>query len=435
MICLPLLIYLLSHPASADQRLEQVAVADLPSLLRNLGAWLRVWFTEGASDPVYNLPGRPLLDLPLALLFFAGIGGLVTWVKRDRALWLVLLIGGSIAPALLTDDPLKWLRAIGLNVPLAILLGIGAVTVERLVRWIEGGSQTRPYNPIAWGWAQRMSHRTMGAPLLPIILVAFAGANTLRDFNTWVSSPDLFIPMEQHIYHAIDWLAENAPADAPVYFSPFSADHPVLVLREWRLGDRPVGAFEAVSCLAIPDAPEAYYFALTLYDPGFADRLGQWAQVDPVYTADPRYVIDRAVPHADLFDRDLLDFGDQIGARVLTSPPATASAGASIDLTFELSALGTIDRAYTLFVHLYKGTDLDQGITLISQIDQPICPSDPPARWRPDERILQTYSLPIPVGIEPGSYTVAFGIYDSATVTRLPVGSTDYAVIGTLEVQ
>ena len=52
---------------------------------------------QGASDVVYNLPGRPLLDLPLGLLFVAGIVALI--VRRDRSVWLILLAGASVATA------------------------------------------------------------------------------------------------------------------------------------------------------------------------------------------------------------------------------------------------------------------------------------------------------------------------------------------------
>ncbi len=143
-IGLPLLIYILTNPAAADQRIDQVAITGIDQLVNNIGAWLRVWVDQGATDVVYNLPGRPLLDLPLALLFVAGIGALI--VRRDRSSWLILLAGASVAPALLTTDPLKWLRAIGLNVPLAIGLGLGALAIERGIKWIarRGGFQTRP---------------------------------------------------------------------------------------------------------------------------------------------------------------------------------------------------------------------------------------------------------------------------------------------------
>ena len=204
-------------------------------------------------------------------------------------------------------------------------------------------------------------------------------------------------------------------------------------LREWRLGDRPVGAFDATSCLAIPNAPTAYYFALTLYDPGFKDRLGQWAQVEQVYNDPGRYGIFRAEPHADLFKISSLNFGDLIGAHVLSTIPASIEHGQSLNLTFGLQALHPVEQAYTLFVHLYQGTGA--AVQLMSQTDQPICPTNPPQSWRSDEMVIQSYALPIPADLAPGPYSVAFGIYDSATVTRLPIGSTNVAIVQNIDVK
>ncbi len=121
-------------------------------------------------------------------------------------------------------------------------------------------------------------------------------------------------------------------------------------------------------------------------------------------------------------------------ARILQPIPAAADRGGSVKVTVGLQRLGATDRPYTLFVHLYEGADLGQNIRLLSQVDQPICLSYPPSDWRSDELIVQTFDLPLPADLTPGTDTVAFGLYNSLTQQRLPVGNSDYVALQTIDV-
>jgi hypothetical protein len=253
--------------------------------------------------------------------------------------------------------------------------------------------------------------------VLPALLLAAAGANTLRDFDRWLSSSDLFMPMEQHMYAGIDWLADNTPADSPVYFAPFAPDHPVLRLREWRLGARPVGAFMPAECLALSSRP-AYYLTVNAFTPGFTDWLGQYAAVTTVDSADPRFSIYRAEPDA-AFPDVWTTFGGRIAAENLAVLPDAAKNGDTRDLTIAFRRVGAVDRAYTLFAHLYE-TDAQGGVTLVGQDDAPICPGDPPALWRGDETIIQRYHIPVETAAS-GEFSISIGIYDSLTQERLPI--------------
>lgn len=408
-IGLPLLIYLATQPVTADQRLEQVAISDMGVLVNNIAAWLRVPFIEGPQDVIYNLPGRPLLDVPLALLLVAGVAALFRMrraIQRDCAVWLIGLVGASLVPALLTTEPLRWLRAIGLVVPLAILLGAGAEIVERALGEIVARR----------GDLSGRSYRITSA-ILPALLLVFAGGDTLRDFDRWVSSPDLFMPMEQHIYGGIDWLAANSLADARVYFTPFTPDHPVLRLRQWRLGERPAGAFLPAQCLALSLQP-AYYLSIPMFLPGFAEQLGSYASVESVKSDDPRYTIYRAEPHASLPD-DWTTFGARIAAENVNPLPDAARTGDTIELTMAFRRVGAVDRPYTLFAHLSR-EDAAGAVTLIGQDDEPICASYPPSLWRVDETIIQRYAIAVDTAAQ-GEFTISIGIYDSVTLEQLPI--------------
>lgn len=427
-VAAPLIAYLLTNPAAANQRIDQVAVTGVDQVIANFGAWLPVWFVQGPGDIVYNLPGRPLLDPPLALLagcalavgIYAILRAFFSSSNRLRVLvasslpyvFILLLLAAALAPTLLTADPLRWLRAIGIVVPVSLGIGVGALALERLLR--------------------RVSIPLM---LIPALLLAASGALALRDFDGWVGSPDLFQPMDQGLVRGIDRMAQSTPEDAPVYFAPFSLSHPVLRLRQHILGDRPVGAFIPVECVALTEAAPAYVFGLTVFTPGMIDRLSQFADVETVAgddAAPPRWTISRVVMNQELLGGKWDDFGNLLSARTLDLPTDSAHPGDPFAVTMALRRLGEIDRAYTLFVHLYD--ESGGGIALKGQVDQPLCPSDPAAGWRLDEVVIQTFTLNIPTTVPPGDYTLAYGIYESPAGPRLPVGGSDFVRIGALRI-
>ncbi len=430
-VALPPIGYLAANPQLAGQRSEQVIIGSLGELFANVVAWVRALIAEGSRDVAFNLPGRSVLDPPLLILTAIGAFVLIwyTWRRSDlrgQAIFVMLLSAASLAPALLTTDALKPLRAVGLIVPLGLVAGLGAAQLQK------AATVQLP----AAGGVQRW------AAVVPLALLAWAGANTATDFAVWVRSPDLFLPMEQHIYRGIDTLAARTPPDAPVYFSPFTPAHPVLRLRQWTLAPRPVSAFERADCLRLPDAPEAYYFALTLFDSDFAEALSPWMTVEALdWTAREdagRYTIYRAQPDRRLFGDASLLFADRLSVRVSGALPDVAQGGDAIPLDLLVRARAPLDRDYTLFVHLYRDPTPYEGGDLWAQTDVPLCPSSPPPTWRTDEIIVETAALAIPPDLPPGDYQIAIGIYETMSKQRLPVtaptSGLDYAVVGAVEI-
>jgi 4-amino-4-deoxy-L-arabinose transferase-like glycosyltransferase len=445
-----LIFYVITHPQAADQRSEQVAISSLMQLGENIIAWAGAWLWRGSSDVAYNLPQRPILDAPLVVL--AGLAAM-GWVvqgrgtKRGRAearpyeslLFIAILFAASLAPALLTTDALKPLRAVGVLVPLALSLGGG---VDRLMRWWSGRTRHVTGTRHAASLQRvRLPVRTRRAASVFIIsvtvmiLLSLSALITLRDFGTWVRSDDLYLPMEQHLNRAIGALANDVSA-APVYFSPFTPSHPVIRLRAGDLAPRPVSAFTSSECLRLPNSAEADYFALTLFDDGLEARLTPYAAVSLLYREagdTPRYAVYRAQPDATLFTQpDDAQFAGRLGARVL----AQTDDEQTVALTLALRALVPLDRAYTLFAHVYGDPTPYEGGVLWAQADMPLCLSSPPQTWRNDERIIQTATLTLPADLPTGGYDVAIGIYETQSLLRLPLtagrGGENYALVGGL---
>jgi hypothetical protein len=82
--------------------------------------------------------------------------------------------------------------------------------------------------------------------------------------------------------------------------------------------------------------------------------------------------------------------------------------------------LHPFDRDFKVFVHL-----VDSGGRVLAQFDgHPQGGDYPTSRWIPGELIEDTYPVLLPAELPPGPYRLFVGLYDEATMTRLPV-STD----------
>jgi hypothetical protein len=416
---LPLLGYLLNNPALASQRLDQVAVSSAGQVVENLALWGRVLFSEGIPDPVYFLKGRPLLDIATGVLLLAGAIALIVGIRHVsgrggaiaiRLLWLLALIAASLAPAVLTTEPLKMLRAFGLVVPLALVISAGAA-------WLQGFNLWR-----------------LGT-LLPALALVWAGVGTWRDFETWVSSPDLYLPMEQHLMQA----SRPSGVTIPLYYTPFPQGHPVLRVLSESLGKANL-AFKGYECLAVQStASDVTYFSLDMFDPGFVDRLSQWAVVEEVLAEPidvPRWRIYSVQPKIE-WGADRIAFGE-MQAQLLRPLPEAAKPGDTIEITLGLQAQTALTRSYTAFVHFYGDPSPVEGGAILAQVDAPLCPSYPPPVWLPGETIIQTLMLTLPPDLAPGRYQFSLGVYDSLTLERLPVtyppDQTDYILIGSIAI-
>lgn len=81
--------------------------------------------------------------------------------------------------------------------------------------------------------------------------------------------------------------------------------------------------------------------------------------------------------------------------------------------------LRTFAKDWKIFVHL-----VDANNQVLAQFDgQPQGGDYPTSHWVPGEIIADTYPLQLPADVPPGPYRVFLGLYDEATLNRLPVSS------------
>jgi hypothetical protein len=409
LVVLPMMIYITGHPDQFFARPATVAV-DEGGRLYNVQRWLDAWFRQGDMNHEFNLPGRPILDPITGVLAALGLVA-VFGLSRRWSYGLILLGWGIVAciPSLVSNLAPHFLRASGMTVAIGLVIGAGAHLLGSL--------------------CQRITKIQGSAVLASLFLIPVA-MRTYHDFHrVWIEQPETFVVMEQHINRATDYLSDYAPQDNYVYFSPFTPAHPVIAFRKADLAPRPVAAFDGHECLVLP-AHQANYVSLTMYEPGFQQRLAQWATVTPLFvdsgspTSAPRYSIFSATPPPDL-GRYVANFGDALVVKLMHPLSTTISAGVTLPIVLGVQPLRTLDFAPILFVHLYGTPTPYEGGTLWAQADSQLCVSYPAHLWRTEETIIQLFALDIPPDIPPDVYTIAIGIFPFPAGERLPISDGD----------
>ncbi len=113
-------------------------------------------------------------------------------------------------------------------------------------------------------------------------------------------------------------------------------------------------------------------------------------------------------------------FGDQI--RLIGADIGQSDAALNLDLYW--SAVNSVPKAYTLFVHIRDAT----GETVAQKDLPPTAGVYPTNLWDVDEIIRDNMQIPID-HLGPGEYDIVLGLYDFATGERLPVvGSADGSI-------
>ncbi len=414
LVAAPLVIHLLQNWGYASEHMAGVSTFGPGQIAQNAISWVYAWLYQGSAHLQDNPPFRPYLDIPLALLFYPGVLALaLTREKRWLSVFVFGLTLAGIAPSLVTDQAPSFFRAVGAGAGVALIAAAGARFMS-----------------------ERLKPLRYLAPVVPVALLLWSGVNSYRDTNRWFNNRDMYVLNEQHINTASQFMADHLPADRPVFFSPFDADHPNVVFSAAWLAPRPVAGFKSVSCIVIPDRT-ATYFSLTSYDLDFQKQLSTWADIQPV-TGDARaplpWVVFDATPKRDLLTAwqtgDNFGFGDRISLRLMRPMPGHLAPGSATELWIGARALQPLDVAYRVFVHVYGHPSPYEGGPLWAQTDQPLCPSYTAERWRPGEWAITRLTLSLPNDIAPGRYTIAAGIYDGSTSARLqvtqPAGGGDY---------
>lgn len=396
---LPLLIYFARYPYFFFFRTAYVANKGAGTFetrpwltwLFNIPRVIAGLFWQGETHFRHNLPGRPFMDALQSGLFLLGHIHLGKQMRTTRSanepvapwlrtalfplLWLLIML----LPTILSGDAPHFGRMTGAMPVVAIFIGAGA----------------------SWLHQRLTTHFSrLTAHLLLLTLLILSTAWTARDyFHQYATHP-----LMQVDFYQPDWEAGQAlaalPSDA-LYLSPTQEEIATFL---FALGDkrhelRNINADQSLVALGWGEALPAYLVrnetttaVLTNLTPYFGEnlRITPFTDHTLIQPTNPP-----AIPTSDQLITPLSQEFDPVTNQF------------RITLLWQPTAL--FATPHTAFVHL-----LDAEGEIIAQTDRPPA-GFPTTDWRPGERILDTFVVPLPAEVEPPT-AVRIGFYDSVTL-------------------
>jgi 4-amino-4-deoxy-L-arabinose transferase-like glycosyltransferase len=183
LVAIPLGVAAWQDPNSVLGRIGQVSILAPPPqgeapappierLARNALLVARNFYDRGDMNARHNLPGRPVNDVLLAVLFTAGCLAYLWRIRQPRARLLLIWLVVMLLPTLLSAEAPHSLRGSGALPPLALLYAAGAEAIA--------------------GWLPSSRLRLYAAPALLGLMIVFSGWSTARDyFVRWAALPQL----------------------------------------------------------------------------------------------------------------------------------------------------------------------------------------------------------------------------------------------------
>jgi 4-amino-4-deoxy-L-arabinose transferase-like glycosyltransferase len=411
LVVLPLGLTALSQPGILLGRAEQVSVfnpaihgGDLAgTLFHNSLAALGMFVLRGDDIARHNLPGRPVFDPLLALLWLGGVGLALraVVVRRSLAHALVLIwTGAMLLPTVLAEDTPHFLRAAGV-LPAALLfpaLALDALWVAgsragRSVRWaahagclaalaVGAGLTTRDYfgryAPAADTGYLFQAAATELARTANVYLAGATGGQAYVDRRYWDS------------FAAVRFLLQPTERLHLFVAAPEPLEAPALVVA-WPYEDlRPVAAsLPAGALLASRPGP--------LYR-GDLERAAYPLYVS--YTAEDCRAQLCAGPALAVFEG---------GARLLAAETHPEPGGLRLALTWQADG----QRRMQVFAQAIAGE------AIVAQADGPLGTELlPSAWWRPGETVVEIRNLRWPGAMAPAGARLRVGLYDPDTNVR-----------------
>ncbi len=209
----PLGIFFLQNPDTFGTRIAQVASPSVTEALQGIWRCLKALVLPGQGDPYirFNPPGRPILDIPAALLACLGLAvylrtkytGAISRAGRVLILTAlaVMLLPSALATAEITPSHL---RLVGLFPFLALLPALG----------------------LSWA-ADRLPGKRYHA-LAGFCLLLVMGAVTGRAYALWAQSSALFSASDGEMVLAARAVDEEAAEGTTVYVASRHYRHPTV---------------------------------------------------------------------------------------------------------------------------------------------------------------------------------------------------------------
>ena len=370
---------------------------------------LGLFFWRGDIIERHNIPNQPAFGVLFGLLFLVGF--IFVWIKSfsNRHLLLIWFLV-LMAPAALSDDPVLFLRAVGLMLPAAFITSFG---FHQLWQW--GKSISAVNGATLW----------LGL-LLIVTSVEFVQTYTLY-FVTWPQTDRLYDHFFADFWQGAE-LTQKQLKNHITYLTPDMVTQPnASVVFDYALMESYIRRFDANrSCFVYQEtAAQSLAYVTSVRTDGEIKQ-----KVESFYQHSEQGDVTLYPANGDvLFDTTIIpqgvsivpptveqstNFGNLIhfGGYNLIDTTDTQK----IDLSLYFDALQPPDNQYIFFVHLY---DMNDTNTVLAQIDLEFC--HPSFLWHTGEGVAQDISFTIPEGLGAGEYGLGLGVYLWPSFERLPI--------------
>jgi 4-amino-4-deoxy-L-arabinose transferase-like glycosyltransferase len=398
-VSLPLAEYFYLHPADFAERLQNVAAPATGTTLASGGARALAALVDiGDPNPRQDLPGRPLLDLPVTLAGLLGLGvGLRRW-RDGTSVFAFVWCAAMLLPAALTDEPAHALRLAGV-LPFILLfpsIGLSWLASLPILTWRRGGT-------IA----------------VALVLVG-GGLATARDyFLVWPTRADTIDAFQSDLLHATSLVA-LAPAGATTFVTADAYEEapiPLVFLPSVAARAR---AFSGQNVFVVPAdsvGPAYYAMAASAHPPG---GLANVIATSAIATSHDT---------AGRIDGSLFRVDPPFALRPPARPVEVAIGGLAkvtgVDLTPRLRP-GQPTRValhWTVQGQPAAG-DWQFFAHLVERDNQRLLAEDynegfPPSQWRAGDRVVSWFTLPVPADAPATVADVSLGLFDRTSGRRL----------------
>jgi 4-amino-4-deoxy-L-arabinose transferase-like glycosyltransferase len=427
----PLGYYFLTHPGSFLERIGQASIlntseggtGNLRALWKGLTDTLLAVSFSGDLEPTTNLPGRPILNAFLSMLFFAGVLISIFRIKKPAYLFILTWLILMSVPAVLSQQGPIAKRAIGALPAFMILIAIGSLGPWDMLRQVATNR--------GWRWARGISVAVLAAL---VAIFAYTAVVTYHDyFVVWAGDPDLFTHFEVGPTAIGQYAATLSPQEK-IYVSPVPSDHPSVVYNaRARTG---IKSYDGRACLVVsePRTPGTTYIVVPGEDPNSLGLLsayfpgGEIVTEGPLHYQQPYFLAFHVPPNVQASIAPShpmnMNWGDKVKLLGYDLEERTYQPGATINLALYFQALKEMDADYTLFAHLLSPNSPEAGSPLWAQLDgEPCQRSYPTSIWNPGEIVRDQLAIAIPEDAPPGDYQLKIGFYLLEDMTRLPATS------------
>lgn len=413
----PMFLYLGRHPEAEtrlvmlDRPLEELKSGNVRPLLENGRNALLAFGWPGYGDEflAYNLPGRPVFDALTAVFLGLGIAVCLWHWRKPPYAFLLLWFGVGILPSLVTGPTANTTRNLAALPAIFILPALGFT-------FLSAKLPTTARNAVLLLW-------------LPLLVFV----NSRDYFVRWGESPEVRGAYQHTLVEMLTaWQQrkENTPATAvvfsTVYPGPAHDSSIGLVLaggKPW-----PTHWVDGRYALLFPAGQPAYTFipSSTPPHPFFQPFLQPLqttslrpSDLDPAFTF---YQLDPTALDPWLASATAVNFGNAVQLEhshwLNSVQPGQTAELLTVWRVLDPNQAGTripptdtTDMA--LFTHVLQADG-----SILAQHDSLEAPS---WDWQTGDVFLQIHPIPIPPETRPGTYSTAVGLYDRATLNRLPI--------------